>query len=236
MTGKPKKAMVLAAGFGKRMRPLTDTVPKPLVRLLGKPLIDWVMDRLRAGGIEDYVVNAHYLGDRIETHFAGRDDVALSPEAEILDTGGGVKNALPLLRDDSFVVANADSVWLDGDRPAVARLLEIWDPTKMDALLLLTPVNTAHGYDGKGDYFLDAEGRVRRRTADETAPLVFAGVHVLTARVFDDSPDGFFSLNVLFDRAEKAGRLFAVQHDGQWYHIGTPEALAAAEDTIRQTG
>ncbi|MEQ9490123.1 MAG: nucleotidyltransferase family protein [Alphaproteobacteria bacterium] len=236
MTGKPKKAMVLAAGFGKRMRPLTDTLPKPLVPLLGKPLIDWVFDRLRAGGITEYVVNAHYLGDRIEAHFAGRDDVALSPEAEILDTGGGVKNALSLLRDDSFVVANADSVWLDGERPAVARLLDAWDPDIMDALLLLTPVDTAHGYDGRGDYFLDPVSRARRRTSDETAPLVFAGVHVLAARLLEDSPDGFFSLTLLFDRAEKAGRLFGVMHDGQWYHIGTPEALASAGESIRQTG
>lgn len=236
MTVKPDKAMVLAAGFGKRMRPLTDITPKPLVRLLGKPLIDWVMDHLDAGGIHDYVVNAHYLGDQIEAHFADRTNVVLSPEHEILDTGGGVKKALPMLNAPSFVVANADSVWLDGDRPAVTRLRDTWDPERMDVLLLLTPVNTAHGYDGSGDYFLDSDGQARRRMPDETAPLVFAGVHILAAHLFDDSPDGFFSLNILFDRAEKAGRLFAIPHDGKWYHIGTPEALISTQDAIGQTG
>jgi len=236
MTEKPTKAMVLAAGFGKRMRPLTDTTPKPLVPLLGKPLIDWVMDRLNVGGIQSYVVNAHYLGEQIKAHFTGRDDVALSPEQEILDTGGGVKKALPLLNADSFVVANADSVWLDGDRPAVSRLLDAWDPAVMDVLLLLTPASTAHGYDGPGDFFLEADGHARRRKDGETAPYVFAGVHVLAAHLFDDSPDGFFSLNILFDRAEQEGRLFAIPHDGQWYHIGTPESLASAQNVIRQTG
>lgn len=236
MTAKPATAMVLAAGFGKRMRPLTDTTPKPLVPLLGKPLIDWVMDRLHAGGIQNYVVNSHYLGDQIEAHFTGRDDVLLSPEQEILDTGGGVKMALPLLNASSFVVANADSVWLDGPRPAVSRLVDAWDSERMDVLLLLTPVGTAHGYDGTGDYFLGADGRARRRSSGETAPLVFAGVQILAAHLFEDSPDGFFSLNILFDRAEKAGRLFCITHDGQWYHIGTPESLISAQDVIRQTG
>jgi len=236
MTEPPTRAMVLAAGFGKRMRPLTDTTPKPLVPLLGKPLIDWVIDRLKAGGIRSFVVNAHYLGDQIEAHFTGRDDVLLSPEQEILDTGGGVKKALPLLDAPSFVVANADSVWLDGPRPAVTRLLEFWDPERMDVLLLLTPVDTAHGYDGSGDYFLDADGRARRRAHDQPAPLVFAGVHVLAAHLFNDTPDGFFSLNILFDRAEKAGRLFGIPHDGRWYHIGTPDSLRSAQHAIGQTG
>lgn len=236
MSEKPTTAMVLAAGFGKRMRPLTETTPKPLVPLLGKPLIDWVMDRLQAGGIHNYVVNSHYLGDQIEAHFTGRDDVLLSPEQDILDTGGGVKKALPLLDSSWFVVANADSIWLDGPRPAVTRLLETWDPERMDILLLLTPVDTAHGYNGTGDYFLDADGRARRRSSGEPAPLVFAGVQVLATHLFDDSPDGFFSLNILFDRAEKAGRLFGISHDGRWYHIGTPESLISAQDVIGQTG
>lgn len=236
MTALPDKAMVLAAGFGKRMRPLTDSMPKPLIPLLGKPLIDWVMDRLAAGGIHSYVVNAHYLGEQIEVHFEGREDVLLSPEQEILDTGGGVKQALPLLDAPAFVVANADSVWLDGARPAVTRLLEAWDPKRMDILLLLTPVDTAHGYDGSGDYFLETTGEARRKEKDEKAPYVFAGVHIISADLFDDSPDGFFSLNILFDRAEKEGRLHAIAHDGKWYHIGTPEALTSAQDVIGQTG
>lgn len=226
-------AMVLAAGFGKRMRPLTETTPKPLVRLCGKPLIDWTFERLRSAGLTRFVVNSHYLGDQIAAHFKTSEDVILSPEAEILDTGGGVANALPLLGDKPFMVANADTVWLDGPRPAAERMRAAFDPDRMDALLLLHPIATAGGdYAGPGDFHLDPTGLARRRVEHEVAPYLFAGLSVLTPTLFADAPDGAFSLVALFDKAAAAGRLHALVHDGEWYHVGTPEALAETQTVI----
>ena len=172
MTETLTKAMVLAAGFGKRMRPLTDTMPKPLVPLRGAPLIDWTMARLRAGGVTDFVVNSHYLGDQIAAHFDGDEDVKLSPEADILETGGGVKQALPLLGTDPFFVSNADTVWLDGTTSAVSRMRDAFDPAEMDILLLLHPTVAVGGdYDGPGDYHMDSKGQLRRRKTQHVAPL-----------------------------------------------------------------
>jgi MurNAc alpha-1-phosphate uridylyltransferase len=233
MTSDITTAMVLAAGFGKRMRPLTETRPKPLVELCGSPLIDWTMARLRAGGLSRFVVNSHYLGDQIAAHFMDQPDVSLSPEEQILETGGGVKKALPILGSAPFITANADIVWLDGPRPAVGRMIEAFDPDVMDVLLLLHPVTTAAGdYTGAGDYTLDQMGLATRRTEQSVAPYLYAGVSVMQPTLFNDAPDGSFSLNWIFDKAEQAGRLYALVHDGEWYHIGTPQALRETEWVI----
>lgn len=226
-------AMVLAAGFGTRMRPLTETMPKPLVPLCGKPLIDWTFDRLRAGHVRRFVVNSHYLPQQIQDHFDSATDVALSHEVDILETGGGVKQALPLLGADPFFVANADIVWLDGVRPAVDRMRDGFDPARMDVLLLLHPVATAGGdYSGPGDFHLDPLGRATRRAEQELAPYLFAGLSVLTPSLFEETPDGPFSLNRIFNKAAAADRLFGLVHDGEWYHVGTPAALAETQAVI----
>lgn len=226
-------AMVLAAGFGKRMRPLTDNKPKPLVPLCGTPLIDWTMARLRAGGVSRFVVNSHYLGDQIAAHFRADKDVTLSPEPEILETGGGVRKALPLLGDAPFFVANADIVWLDGTIPATRRMADTFDPARMDVLLLLHPVAQAGGdYSGVGDFHMDPEGRVTRRGENRVAPFLFAGLSILTPALFEDTPEGAFSLNRIFDAAAARDRLYGLVHDGEWYHVGTPDALRETEEII----
>lgn len=228
-------AMVLAAGFGKRMRPLTDRIPKPLVPLLGKPLIDWTLARLRDGAVTNFVVNSHYKGDQIAAHFTDAKNITLSPETEILETGGGVKKALPLLGTGPFFVANADIVWLDGTQPAIARMRDVFDPNRMDALLLVHPtVATGGDYDGVGDYHLDNTGVLSRRSGSDEAPFVFTGVSILKPDLFSDTPEGAFSLNVIFDRAQEAGRLYGLVHDGEWYHVGTPAALSLTEQAIEQ--
>jgi len=228
-------AMVLAAGFGKRMRPLTETKPKPLIELAGKPLIDWTMERLRAGGVRRFVVNSHYLGEQIEFYFENSSAVSLSPESEILDTGGGVLNALPFLGFDPFIVANADTFWTDGAAPAAERLAEYYDPLEMDVLLLLHPVERAGGdYTGNGDFHLGEDGRLRRRAGDQPAPFLFAGVSVLRPDLFDGMTVAPFSLNRIFDAAAEKGRLFGLVHDGDWYHVGTPEALEETTEIIEK--
>jgi MurNAc alpha-1-phosphate uridylyltransferase len=234
MSTRPQRAMVLAAGLGKRMRPLTDTIPKPMVEVAGRTLIDHVLDRFASVGVRDIVVNLHHLRAKLEAHLATRRDlrITLSPEHELLETGGGVTRALPLLGDAAFFAANADVLWYDGATPALARLAEMWDEDKMDALLLLQRTVTAHGYEGQGDYFLDPMGRARRRRGQAVAPYVFAGVQILHPRLFEDAPEGAFSLNRLYDRAEEAERLFGVAHDGLWFHVGTPDSIAATEEEL----
>lgn len=231
MSAMPKRAMVLAAGLGKRMRPLTDTLPKPMVQVAGQPLIDHVLDRFAAVGVRDIVVNLHHLRAKLEAHLTARRDlrITLSQESELLETGGGVTKALPLLGDEAFFAANADMLWYDGATPALQRLAEMWDEEKMDGLLLMQRTVTAHGYDGQGDYFLDTLGRAKRRRGQTVAPYVFAGVQILHPRLFKDAPQGAFSLNRLYDRAEEAERLYGVAHDGLWFHVGTPESIAATE-------
>lgn len=225
------RAMVLAAGLGKRMRPLTDDRPKPLVELAGRSLLDRALDNLAAGGITNFVVNSHYKGEMIAAHLKGRDDITLSPEELLLETGGGVKAALPLLGDDSFFVVNSDAVWRDGGESTIARMAAQWNGETMDALLLVVPMAAVAGNmgDHPGDYHLEADGRARRRARGETAPFLFGGIQILHPRLFEGAPDGPFSLNVLYDRAQRAGRLHGLRHDGEWYHVGTPEELAAAE-------
>ncbi len=225
----PRCAMVLAAGLGLRMRPITLTTPKPMVEVAGRGMLDRALDHLTAAGVERLVVNTHWLGDKIRAHLAARADITIVHEPDLLETGGGVANALPLLGEAPFYVVNADIVWTDGPVPALARLAGAWDDALMDALLLTQPTATAVGYDGAGDFFLAADGRLRRRTGDEVSPLLFSGVQILHPRLFEGAPSGKFSLNLLYDRALAAGRLFGLVHDGGWYHVGTPEALPEVE-------
>ncbi len=235
---RPLRAMVLAAGLGLRMRPITDVLPKPLVSVAGRSLLDRVLDRLAEAGVEEAVVNIHHLADLIERHLAGRQipRLHLSRETTLLETGGGIVQALPLLGDQAFYVVNADVLWGDGERKAVSQLAARWDDARMDALLLLQPLATAFGYEGQGDFHVDGEGRItRRRDAGpfaNSAAYVFAGLQILHPRLLADPPAGAFSLNVLFDRAIGQRRLFGLVHDGIWLHIGTPDQLARAEARI----
>ena len=233
MTPPPRSAMVLAAGLGTRLRPVTHSVPKPLVEINGRSLIDHALDRLALAGVEHVVVNTHYKAAMMAAHLARRDHprIVLSEEAELLDTGGGVARALSLLGETFFVV-NGDVFWLDSKDSALLRLAGAFDPAGMDAVLLLQRTVTAVGYDGGGDYFLDAVGRPRRRREREVAPYLFAGIQLLHARLFENLPGRIFSLVRLFDRAEEEGRLRAIVHDGEWYHVGTPEGLAATRERL----
>lgn len=229
---RPTHAMVLAAGFGQRMRPLTDTLPKPLIRLGGRPLIDHVLDRLGDAGVVRAVVNVHYLPHLIEAHVAGRGHprITISDErTALLDTGGGVHKALPLLGDGPFFVHNSDTVWIERSGNTLSRMMETWNPVTMDALLLLAPVATSLGYDGRGDFHMTGTGALAWRRGDEQAAYVFAGVSINHPRIFEDAPGGAFSLVKLWDKALAAGRLAGMRLDGTWMHVGTPEALADAE-------
>ena len=230
----PKRAMVLAAGRGERMRPLTEDRPKALVEVHGRALIDHVLDHVAAAGVETAVVNLFHFADKLRDHLAARQAprLAFSPEEEPLETGGGVNNALPLLGDEAFYVVNGDVIWLDGILPALGRLAQQWDESRMDALLLLHPAVHAMGYDGAGDFIMDPAGRLRRRKEREVAPFVFAGVQILHPRLFAGAPDGAFSLNRLYDRAIGAERLWGLRHDGEWYHVGTPQALQEVESSL----
>ncbi len=227
-------AMVLAAGLGTRLRPITNTTPKPLVPVAGRTMLDRVMDHLDRQGVPNRVVNMHWLADKVRAHLQGRPGITLSDESgQLLETGGGVAKALHLLGTGPFLVANSDIIWTDGPtQPALARLAQAWDGERMDALLLLAPTATAFGYDGQGDFAADAQGRLRRRREGEVLPTLFAGVQILHPRLFDGAPSGAFSLNWCYDRALTAGRLFGLVHDGGWYHVGTPEALHEANQLL----
>jgi MurNAc alpha-1-phosphate uridylyltransferase len=228
-------AMVLAAGLGTRLRPLTESLPKPLVPVAGRTLLDRALDRLAEVGVETAVVNLHHLGDMIAEHLKDRTkpEIVLSRERELLETGGGVRHALSLLGGGPFFAVNADVLWLNGPFDALARLQRHWRDADMDALLLLHETTVAFGYDGAGDFLADPDGRLARRPEREIAPYLFTGVQILHPRLFRDCPEGAFSLNLLYDRAMAAGRLFGVVHDGEWFHVGTPEGLAEAEDYMR---
>ena len=229
------KAMVLAAGRGTRMRSLTDETPKPLIKVKGRPLIDRIVDKIVAYGITQSVVNVCYLGEMIKADLSKREDITLtfSEEEEALETGGGVKKALPLLGDKPFFVINSDPLWTE-ERPSLADMAQAFDETKHDILLLLWPKERVFGHDGKGDYYLENGKPRRRRPEEESAPYVYAGAQILNPWIFDDAPEGKFSLNLLYDKAEKAGRLGAVVGAGDWYHVGTPEALALAEERVKE--
>jgi MurNAc alpha-1-phosphate uridylyltransferase len=232
---RPTSAFVLAAGKGERMRPLTSSLPKPLVRLAGKPLIDHVLDRLAAARITRAVVNVHYLADRIEAHIAGRKTpkITISDERDaLLDTGGGVVHALPKLGREPFIIHNSDSVWIEGLGSNLDRLIDAWDDAAMDSLMLVAPVASSIGYDGPGDFQMGATGQLTRQSGARMSPFVFAGVSIAHPRLFDGAPKGRFSLNRVWDRAIDAGRLYGVRLEGTWMHVGTPEAVAAAERAI----
>jgi MurNAc alpha-1-phosphate uridylyltransferase len=231
----PRHAMVLAAGRGERMRPLTERMPKPLVPVAGKPLIDHVLDRLAAAGVETAVVNVHYLADQIERHLTARTAprIVISDERrQLLDTGGGVVRALGALGRAPFFHVNSDSLWIDGAKPNLLRLSDAFDPAKMDALLLLAPSATSIGYTGRGDFAMTSDGSLRQGER-EVAPFVYAGAAVLSPALFADAPAGPFALTLVFDRAAEAGRLHGLPLDGVWMHVGTPEAIVLAEAAIR---
>lgn len=234
----PRTAMVLAAGLGTRMRPLTETRPKPLVEVAGRALVDHVLDRLADAGVERVVVNAHYLADMLEDHLAGRrrPRVAISDERDLLlDTGGGIAKAIKQLGSEPFYLANTDSLWLEGARPLLHRLAESWRGGEMDGLLAVAPTVGSVGYSGRGDFSMDPAGRLARRDEGCLAPFVYTGIGILDPALFHGAPDGPFSLNLLFDRAISEGRLFGLRLDGLWMHVGSPEAVAAAEEAIAVT-
>lgn len=227
---------MLGAGLGMRMRPLTDNVPKPLVMLDGRALVDHVLDRLAAAGIERAIINVHYKADLLVRHLKSRvrPRIEISDERDmLLDTGGGIVNALGAIGEEPFVIHNSDSVWIDGIGSNLDRLLDHYDAGEMDSLMLLASAATSIGYDGRGDFLLGQDGRIKRRPERELAPFVFTGVSVAHPRMFRDAPNGAFSLNVLWNRAIEDGRLFGLMLDGLWMHVGTPEALGEAEERIR---
>lgn len=224
--------MVLAAGLGKRMRPLTAAQPKPLVRVAGKPLIDHCLDKLADAGVRRAVVNVHYLADALEAHLDVR---SAAPQTEIsderdllLETGGGMIKAAPRLPDPFFCL-NSDNLWLDGPRDVFAELSQAWDPARMDALLLLVPHARAMNYRGEGDFHLDPLGRVTRRRPGRIAPFIFSGVQIVSHRLLRDAPDGPFSSNVLWQRAIEENRLYGISHNGIWFEVGEPQAIAPTE-------
>ena len=232
----PRIAMVLAAGKGERMRPITNRIPKPLVAVGGKALLDHVLDRLAAAGVECAVVNVHYLADQIERHLANRKKprIVISDEREkLLDTGGGVVKAIGKLGPEPFFHVNSDTIWIDGVKPNLERLAAGFDPARMDALLLLAPATDSIGYSGRGDFVMLPDGRLKHRAEREIAPFVYAGAAIFSHALFAGAPEGVFSLTRLFNRAEEAGRLFGLRLEGVWMHVGTPEAIAIAEDAIR---
>jgi N-acetyl-alpha-D-muramate 1-phosphate uridylyltransferase len=234
----PHTAMIMAAGLGKRMRPLTATKPKPLIQVSGKALLDHVLDKLRVAGVKRIVVNVHYLADALEAHLATRAHglhVAISDERKLLmETGGGLVKAAPLIDCDPFLALNSDNLWIDGPADTIKLLASQWDDAKMDALLLLVPQARALGHKGMGDFHMDRAGRIRRRERSHVAPFVFTGIQIASKRLLRDAPDGPFSTNILWDRAIEEGRAFGAVHQGLWFDVGTPQSIpfpeAALED------
>ncbi|MEO7564801.1 MAG: nucleotidyltransferase family protein [Sphingomicrobium sp.] len=233
----PKTAMIMAAGLGTRMRPLTEHVPKPLIAVQGKPLLDHALDRLSAAGVSKVVINVHYLADVMEAHLAeysGGLEVVVSDERVLLlETGGGLVRAEPLIDCDPFLALNSDNLWVDGPEDTLGKLAAQWDGETMDALLLLVPRDGARNNEGKGDFHLDDAGRVRRRGADAVAPFVFTGIQIVAKRLLRDPPEGPFSTNILWDRAIAEGRCFGAVHDGLWFDVGTPSAIGLTEAAFK---
>ncbi|ALG61235.1 nucleotidyltransferase family protein [Citromicrobium bathyomarinum] len=227
-------AMVMAAGLGKRMRPLTATMPKPMVRVAGKPLIDHTLDRLADAGVARAVVNVHYLADALEAHVTGRANpkVTISDERDaLLETGGGMIKAQGLLPDPFFCL-NSDNIWLDGPRNAFADLSMLWDAERMDALVLVVPHKRAANFDGPGDFHLDAAGKVSRRQPGRIAPFIYTGIQLVSHRLLRDAPEGKFSTNILWNRAIEEGRLFGLPFTGDWFEVGTPQAIRPTEEAL----
>lgn len=231
----PRRAMLLAAGLGKRMMPVTETMPKPMVRISGRPLIDYGLSALENAGVETAVVNVHYMAEQIESHLADwkSPEIRISDEREsLLDSGGGVANALEHFDGQPFFVLNADSFWIEGFRPNLLRLAEQWDESKMDILLLVCGIAEAVGYTGMGDFTMEPDGRLIRRDEREMGPFVYAGAAILHPRIFTNLPGPAFSLNRLFDTALEQERMFGVRLDGLWLHVGTPDSIREAEEAI----
>ncbi len=238
MPVKPTKAMVLAAGLGLRMRPLTDRMPKPLVPVAGRPLLDHVLDKLGDAGVTEAVVNVHYLGEQIIDHVASRKRprVIISDERNhVLGTGGGVVKALPLLGDAPFFHVNSDTMWIDGVRSNLLRLAETFDPARMDILMLMAPTASSIGYGGRGDYAMLPDGALRARREHQVVPFVYAGAAIMSPAIFTDAPKGEFSLTRMFDIANEQERLFGLRLDGVWMHVGTPDAVGAAEEAFLES-
>jgi len=238
MSVKPTKAMVLAAGLGLRMRPLTDHMPKPLIRVAGQPLLDHVLDKLAGAGVSEAVVNVHYLPDQIIDHVATRKSprVIISDERNlVLGTGGGVVKALPILGDAPFFHVNSDTMWIDGVQSNLLRLAQTFDPARMDILLLMAPTANSIGYGGRGDYAMLPDGALRKRREHQVVPFVYAGAAILSPAIFDGAPKGEFSLTRMFDAANEQERLFGLRLDGVWMHVGTPDAVRAAEEAFLES-
>lgn len=239
MTGiRPKSAMVLAAGLGTRMKPITNTMPKPLVKVFGKTLLDHGLDALSQAAVSNAVVNVHYLPEQIETHVKHRKspNIIITDEREqLLDSGGGIANALPKIGQKPFFLLNADSFWLEGTKPNLQVLGESWQDDNMDILLLLSGTSNSVGYTGKGDFTMDSEGRLERRGEREMSPFAYCGAAIIHPRIFENAPKEAFSLNLLFDRAIENDRLFGVHMGGLWLHVGTPEAITEAEIAIARS-
>jgi N-acetyl-alpha-D-muramate 1-phosphate uridylyltransferase len=238
ISSPPKRAMVLAAGLGTRMRAFNGQIPKPLVQVGGKPLIDYVLDRLADEGVERAVVNVHHLADQIEQHLShrARPKIVISDErAELLGTAGGVIKALPQLGPAPFFHVNSDTIWIDGVKPNLGRLAAAFDAGRMDALLLLAPTATSIGYTGRGDFSMGPDGVLVRRGEREVVPFVYAGAAILTPAFFAGAAPGPSSMTPLFDRAAEAGRLCGLRLEGVWMHVGTPDAIKAAEEAILES-
>jgi len=232
----PRTAMIMAAGLGKRMRPLTATKPKPLIEVGGKPLLDYVLEKLHAAGVRKVVVNVHYLADAVEAHLASRAhglEVVISDERKLLmETGGGLVQAAPLIDADPFLAINSDNLWVDGPADTLKLLASHWDDSKMDALLLLGPLARAENHKGMGDFHMDRPGRLRRRDRSHVAPFVYTGVQMVSKRFLRDAPEGPFSTNVLWDRAIAEGRCFGAVHQGLWFDVGTPSSIPMTEAAL----
>jgi N-acetyl-alpha-D-muramate 1-phosphate uridylyltransferase len=232
----PTRAMIMAAGLGTRMRPLTETRPKPLVEVAGKALIDHAIDRLKAAGVTEFVVNLHYKAEMLREHLAKRTDidVVFSDETEgLLGTGGGIVKALHCFDGEPFFVHNSDTIWVEGYGQALPRMIERWNSDEMDGLLLLAPLIGSIGYEGKGDFFMDTNGHLSRVPPGRVSPFAYPGVQIIHPRLFDDAPKGTFSVNPLWDHAIEAGRLYGMRLEGTWFHVGTPSALVEAEKQLK---
>lgn len=238
MAEQPERAMILAAGLGTRMGSLTDDRPKALVEVLGKPLIDYAIDRFKALGFTDIIVNLHYKADMLEAHLTRRTDVQIhfsDERAELLDTGGGVAKALPFFKDKPFFTHNSDSIWFEQDTLNLLKLKDAWDDNTMDALMLVAPVGSALGYAGSGDFFLEADGRLRRKGGKDKAPFVWTGVQIMRPSLFAGCPEGPFSTNIIWNQVLERRRLFGLRLDGTWMHVGTPEGVQDAEAFIQKS-
>ena len=231
-----KTAMIMAAGLGKRMRPLTENRPKPLVEVAGKAMIDHCFDKLAEAGIGKAVVNVHYLAEMMEAHLAALQypiEIRVSDErAQLLETGGGLVQAEPMIDEDNFFCINSDNLWTDGPENSLLQLVQTWDEEQMDALLLLVPRSSAHNYKGSGDFHLDDAKRISRKLPGQQAPLIFSGIQLISKRLLRDAPTGPFSTNILWERAIGEGRLFGTVHQGEWFEVGSPQAIAPTEAAL----